>query len=381
MEISNIFVALLLPWLLNDIMLGPDNYCVVLAGGFGTRLWPLSRKGMPKQFLDFNNNGHTLLKETVERMLKIFPKENVIVSTNLDFYEDVCNQLPYLNPLQVLREPVMKGTAPSIMLASYHVRELNPNASMLVVPSDLVILDETPYLNVIERGMGFVSENPYILTVGIKPSRPETRFGYIQIDEKKADGIYSVRTFTEKPEESFAKVFVDSGEFYWNSGILMWNVNSFLEIAKTCLPDMVTQFNSIFDTQHNRDARRSLLYSVYEAFPRISIDYGFLEKTDRVCMAIGDFRWNDIETWDLLYDYCAKDSNGNVLGMYNYQVYNCKNSMFLCNKEKKLVVIDDLSDFLVVDTDDVLVICRRNNDTDFKRYINDAMLKYGEKYS
>ena len=362
-------------------MLGPDNYCVVLAGGFGTRLWPLSRKGMPKQFLDFNNNGHTLLKETVERMLKIFPKENVIVSTNLDFYEDVCNQLPYLNPLQVLREPVMKGTAPSIMLASYHVRELNPNASMLVVPSDLVILDEAPYLNVIERGMGFVSENPYILTVGIKPSRPETRFGYIQIDEKKADGIYSVRTFTEKPEESFAKVFVDSGEFYWNSGILMWNVNSFLEIAKTCLPDMVTQFNSIFDTQHNRDARRSLLYSVYEAFPRISIDYGFLEKTDRVCMAIGDFRWNDIETWDLLYDYCAKDSNGNVLGMYNYQVYNCKNSMFLCNKEKKLVVIDDLSDFLVVDTDDVLVICRRNNDTDFKRYINDAMLKYGEKYS
>lgn len=362
-------------------MLGQDNYCVVLAGGFGTRLWPLSRKGMPKQFLDFNNDGHTLLRETVERMMSIFPKENIIVSTNLDFYEDVCAQLPELNPLQVLREPVMKGTAPSIMLATYHIHDINPNANMLVVPSDLVIMDEEPYKKVIEKGMAFVQRNDCILTVGIKPTRPETRFGYIQIDEEKEDGIYRVRTFTEKPEESFAKVFVDSGEFYWNSGILMWNVNSFKDIAQKTIPDMVAQFNRIYDTQHNRDERRNLLYSVYEAFPRISIDYGILEKTDKVCMAIGDFRWNDIESWDLLYDYCGKDENGNVLGMYNYQVYNCQNSMFLCNKEKKLVVIDDLSEFLVVDTDDVLVICRRNNETDFKRYINDAMLKYGEKYT
>ncbi|MBO6078864.1 MAG: mannose-1-phosphate guanylyltransferase [Bacteroidaceae bacterium] len=362
-------------------MLGPDNFCVVMAGGFGTRLWPLSRKGMPKQFLDFNNNGNTLLKETVQRMKRIFPEENIIVSTNLDFYEDVCKQLPDLNPLQVLREPVMKGTAPSNLLASYHIRDINPNANILFVPSDLVIIDEAPYVNVIERGMSFVKDNECILTVGIRPTRPETRFGYIQIDEQKADGIYSVRTFTEKPEESFAKVFVDSGEFYWNSGLLMWNANSFIELAKVCLPEMVAQFNRIFDTKHSRDERRGLLYSVYEAFPRISIDYGVLEKTDKVCMAIGDFRFNDIESWDLLYDYCAKDDKGNVLGMYNYQVYNCQNSMFLCNKEKKLVVIDDLADFLVVDTDDVLVICRRNNETDFKRYINDAMLKYGEKYS
>lgn len=362
-------------------MLGQDNFCVVLAGGFGTRLWPLSRKGMPKQFLDFNNNGRTLLKETVERMRRIFPEENIIVSTNLDFYEDVCKQLPDLNPLQVLREPVMKGTAPSITLASYHIRDINPNANILVVPSDLVIKEEEPYIDVIERGMSFVTDNNCILTVGIKPTRPETRFGYIQIDEKKADGIYSVRTFTEKPEEAFAKVFVDSGEFYWNSGMMMWNVNAYIEIAKAYLPDMISQFNRIYDTKHNRDERRSLLYSVYEAFPHISIDYGILEKTDKVCMAIGDFSWNDIESWDLLYDYCAKDQDGNVLGMYNYQVYNCNNSMFLCNKEKKLVVIDDLSEFLVVDTDDVLVICRRNNETDFKKYINDAMLKYGEKYS
>lgn len=362
-------------------MLGSDNYCVVLAGGFGTRLWPLSRKGMPKQFLDFNNDGETLLKTTVRRMRRIFPEENIIVSTNLDFYDDVCSQLPDLNPLQVLREPVMKGTAPSVMLSAYHIRDINPNANILIVPSDLVINDDEPYMKVIERGMQFVQDNPGILTVGIKPTRPETRFGYIQADELVQDGFYSVRAFTEKPEESFAQVFVDSGEFFWNSGILMWNVNSFIDIARECLPEMVAQFDTIFNTMHNRDARRNLLYSVYEAFPRISTDYGILEKTDKVFMTIGDFSFNDIESWDLLYDYCAKDGNGNVLGIKNFQVYNSNNSMLLCQNEKKLVVIDDLSDFLVVDTDDVLVICRRDNETDFKKYINDAMLKYGEKYT
>ena len=362
-------------------MLGSDNYCVVLAGGFGTRLWPLSRKGMPKQFLDFNNDGKTLLMKTYNRVRRLFHEENIIVSTNLDFYEDVCRQLPELNPRQVLREPMMKGTAPSTTLAAYHIRDINPSANVLVVPSDLVIMDEDKYVEIIERGMQFVESNEGILTVGIRPTRPETRFGYIQINEPVQEGIFSVRTFTEKPEESFAKVFVESGEFFWNSGVFMWNVNSFIDIVRQCLPEMIAQFDTIFNTLHNRDTRRSLLYSVYEAFPRISIDYGILEKSDKVFMATGDFRFNDIESWDLLYDYCAKDADGNVLGMFNSQVYNCNNSMFLCNSEKKLVVIDNLSDFLVVDTDDVLVICRRDNETDFKKYVNDAMVKYGEKYT
>lgn len=362
-------------------MAGKDFYCVVLAGGFGTRLWPLSRKGMPKQFLDFNNDGTTLLSKTVGIMKEIVPKENIIVSTNLDFYEDVCKQLPDLNPLQVLREPVMKGTAPSLALAAYHIRDLNPDANVVVVPSDLVITEEKPFGEVIGRGLEFVKSHEGILTVGIKPTRPETRYGYIQVDDDRViDGMYGVKTFTEKPEDSFAKLFVDSGEFYWNSGVLMWNVNSFIDIMRSCLPEVSAQFDRIFDTLHNRDSRRNLLYAVYEALPHISVDYGLLEKTDKVFMATGSFKWNDIESWDLLYDYCSKDENGNVLGMYNSQIYNCHNSMFLCNKEKKLVVIDDLSDFLVVDTDDVLVICHRDKETDFKKYINDSLLKYGEKY-
>ncbi len=362
-------------------MLGSDFYCVVLAGGFGTRLWPLSRKGLPKQFLDFNGDGSTLLKTTVGRMSGIIPKENIIVSTNLDFYEDVLSQLPDLEPHQVLREPVMKGTAPSIMLAAYHIRDINPNANVVVVPSDLVIMDEEPYRQTIVDGLNFVSENDGLLTVGIKPTRPETRFGYIQADDRQVDGMNKVRAFTEKPEESFAKIFVESGEFFWNSGILMWNVNSFIEIAGECLPDLEAQFNVIFDSAHNRDARRGLLYSVYEAFPHISIDNAVLEKTDKVYMATGNFQWNDIESWDLLYDYCRKDNSGNVIGTTNNQTYNCNGSMVLCNNDKKLIVVDGLNDFLVVDTDDVLVICPRDKEVDFKKYLNDAQIKFGERYS
>ena len=362
-------------------MLGSDFYCVVLAGGLGTRLWPLSRKGMPKQFLDFNGDGSTLLKTTVARMSRIVPKENVIVSTNLDFYDDVLQQLPDLDPLQVLREPAVKGTAPSIMLAAYHIRDLNPNANVVVVPSDLVIMDEEPYEKTILDGLEFVSHHDGLLTVGIRPTRPETRFGYIQADDYQVDGMHKVRAFTEKPEESFAKIFVESGEFFWNSGILMWNVNSFIEIAGHCLPELVAQFNGIFDIVHNRDSRRSLLYSVYEAFPRISIDYAVLEKSDNVYMATCNFRWNDIESWDLLYDYCRKDDNGNVIGAYISQTYNCNGNMVLCNNEKKLVVVDGLTDFLVVETDDVLVICPRDKEVDFKKYLNDTKVRFGEKYS
>lgn len=361
-------------------MLDSNNYCVVLAGGIGTRLWPFSRKGLPKQFLDFNNDGNTLLKDTVRRVKKLFPVENIIVSTNLDYSDEVMRQLPELEPCQVLREPTLKGTAPCALLAAYHIRDINPNANIVVVPSDLKIIDEDDYLEVVRRGMEFVDRNFGILTIGIKPTRPETRFGYIQADEEQLDGMFKVRTFTEKPEEKFARIFVESGEFYWNSGVLMWNVNSFLEIANECIPEIASQFENIFSKNHTRDSRRSLLYSVYDAFPRLSLDYGILEKSEHVYMEMGNFRWNDIESWDLLHDYCAKDEQANAVNTENHQLYNCGGNMVVSNNKEKLVVIDGLSDYLVVDTEDVLLICKRDNEDDFKRYVNDVMMKYGEKY-
>lgn len=361
-------------------MLESDNYCIVLAGGKGTRLWPLSRREMPKQFIDFDNDGTTLLGRTIERLMRIFHKENIIVSTNLDYYETVCELLPELDPQQILREPVMRGTAPSLVMTAFHIRDINPNANVMVVPSDIVVSDGDDFDRKIEQGMHFVNNNQGLLTIGIKPTHPETRFGYIQADDEMLDGMHKVRTFTEKPEEHFARIFVESGEFYWNSGILMWNVDTFINTAKLYMPDMLEQFERIYDNHHNRDARRNLLYSVYESFPHRSIDLAVLEKAENVYMDLGEFAWSDIESWGLLYDYCKKDENGNYVGAIKHQIYNCRNNVIIETNPKKLVVIDESSDYLVVDTEDVLLICRRENESEFKKYVNDATIKYGNEF-
>ena len=361
------------------VMLSDDNFCVILAGGAGTRMWPLSRRHLPKQFVDFYKDGNTLLKQAYHRMEKIIPKSNIIVATNIDYYDLVRGQLPELDPAQILREPAKKGTGPAFVMAAYHIRDINPNAKVVVLPSDLQIMDEEAYFDTIERGMAFVDKHDMLLTVGIKPTHPETRYGYIQIDDETTDGMYKVRTFTEKPEESFARLFVESGEFYWNSGVLMWNAEAFIKTASVYLPETASQFEMIYSTCHNRDARRNRLYAFYEAFPHISIDYALLEKSDNVYMAMGAFKWNDIESWDLLYDVSPRDDNGNAVIATNTQFYDCKGNLIVENsKGRKLVVLDGLSDMLVVDTDDVLVICNRHNEQAFKKYLNDAKVNNGD---
>ena len=203
-----------------------DNFCVIMGGGIGSRFWPFSRKTLPKQFLDFFGTGRSLLQQTFDRFNKVIPTENILIVTN-DLYADlVKEQLPELNSEQILLEPTRRNTAPCIAWAAYHIRALNPNANIVVAPSDHLILKEGEFLDAIERGLSFVSQSEKLLTLGIKPNRPETGYGYIQIAEQSGDNFYKVKTFTEKPELELAKVFVESGEFYWNSGLFMWNVNS-----------------------------------------------------------------------------------------------------------------------------------------------------------
>lgn len=356
-------------------MLGNDNYCVIMAGGAGTRMWPLSRKQLPKQFVDFFKDGNTLLKQAVAHMSKIIPEENIIIATNVDYYDEVLRQLPDINPRRILREPAMKGTGPSLVMAAFHIRDINPNAKVVVLPSDLQIMEEESYFETIEKGMAFVDAHDMLLTIGIRPTRPETRYGYIQVDDDVTDGMYKVRTFTEKPAPEFAKLFVESGEFYWNSGVLMWNAECFIITASQWLPDVTRQFEMVYGTNHNRDSRRNMLYAVYEAFPHVSIDYALLENADNVYMAMGSFRWNDIESWDLLYDVANRDSNGNAVIADDALIYNCNGNLLVENSRKrKLVVVDGMSDLLVVDTDDVIVICNRHNEKSFKKYLNDVKL-------
>lgn len=361
-------------------MLDKNKYCVILAGGQGTRLWPFSRKSMPKQFVDVYGTGESLIMRVYDKMRKIFLHENIYVVTNRDYFDIVREQLPDLPAEQIIRESAMKGRALTMTLAAFHINDIAPDAQVLAVPSDLKIKDEAEYLATLERGMEYVENHDVLLTIGVTPDRPDTRYGYIQIEDEEEDGMFKVRSFTEKPEEQFARIFFESGEFYWNSGILMWNVPTYMKIVSQLLPDQTEQLQNIFSNHKDRDERRALLYSCYAAFPYISAEQALLERSEHVYMAKGGFRWSDIESWDLLYDECAKDDDDNVVRASDSQLYNTHRTMAIEQNDGKLVVIDGLDDYLVVDSDNVLLICRRDNESALKKYIHDIELKSGNKY-
>ena len=222
-------------------MTNQDNYCVIMGGGIGSRFWPFSRKTLPKQFLDFFGTGRSLLQQTFDRFQKVIPTENIFIVTNAMYADLVKEQLPEVSENQILLEPARRNTAPCIAWASYHIRALNPNANIVVAPSDHLILKEDEFLAAIEKGLDFVSRSEKLLTLGIKPNRPETGYGYIQIDEPAGGNFYKVKTFTEKPELELAKVFVESGEFYWNSGLFMWNVNTIIKASEDLLPELASK--------------------------------------------------------------------------------------------------------------------------------------------
>lgn len=276
-----------------------DNFCVIMGGGIGSRFWPFSRKTLPKQFLDFFGTGRSLLQQTFDRFNKVIPTENILIVTN-DLYADlVKEQLPELNPEQILLEPTRRNTAPCIAWAAYHIRALNPNANIVVAPSDHLILKEGEFLDAIEKGLTFVSQSEKLLTLGIKPNRPETGYGYIQIAEQAGDNFYKVKTFTEKPELELAKVFVESGEFYWNSGLFMWNVNSVIKAVEALLPELASKLIPGKDV-YGTPAEKAFIDENFPACPNVSVDFGIMEKADNVYVSLGDFGWSDLGTWGFI---------------------------------------------------------------------------------
>jgi len=360
-----------------------NNYCVIMAGGVGSRFWPMSRTEKPKQFIDVLGTGKSLLQQTFERFLPICPAENIYVVTNNIYIDLVLEQLPDIKKEHVLGEPLRKNTAPCIAYANHKIKLENPNANIIVAPADHLILKEKAFEERINEGIDFIKENDVLLTLGIKPSRPDTGYGYIQINNEykvktKNEKLRKVKTFTEKPNLEMAEFFVESGEFFWNSGIFIWNIKSINEAFKKFLPDINNLFEKGTDL-YNTDKENTFINDTYSKCVNISIDYGVMEKADNVYVLQSDFGWSDLGTWGALYEKKSKDENENALSSNNIMTYDTKNSIIELPKDK-LAVIQGLDNYIVVEANNTLLICKKTEEQMIKQFVTDVEIKKGDKY-
>ena len=360
-----------------------NQYCIIMAGGVGSRFWPVSRESRPKQFLDILGAGKSFLQQTVERFTRIIPKENILIVTGANYAALTQEQLPDFRPEQILCEPLRRNTAPCIAYAAYKILKRNPHATMVVTPADHHIVNEADFLQVMQSGLRLAADNEALITVGLRPARPETNYGYIQINTGEtlnmdAQKVYRVKTFTEKPNAELAKVFVESGEFLWNSGIFIWNVNAICRALATYLPDVAILFekgSAAYDTGEET----AFIAQTYAHCPSISIDYGIMEKAENVYCFAANFGWSDLGTWLSLYVHKDKDKHGNVIDAPENMLYNVSNSVVITSDRQKLIVLHGLKNYLVVDSEDVLLICP-NEDEPFKAIVKDVPVKKGDKY-
>lgn len=341
-------------------------YCIIMAGGTGRRFWPYSRKALPKQFLDFFGTGQTLLQQTYERYKQILPAENIFITTNQHYRELVLNSLPGFSESNLIVEEEHRNTTPAIAYASYVIQKINPDASIVVAPSDHLILKMDEFKRDILKSLEFASHSDKLLTLGIKPSYPETGYGYIQVSEEKEEDFYKVKTFIEKPLREFAEVFVQSNEFYWNSGIFVWHVKTIMKAFHEMMAEVCPQVECDMPK--------------FSTCPNSSIDYSIMEKADNVYVLLCDFGWADIGTWNALYDASPKDENQNVTTHSNALLYNCKDNIIMTPKDK-LVVVQDLEGYLVAEQGNALLICKKDDQNAIRKFVNDAEMKFGELYS
>ena len=355
-----------------------DNnvYCVIMAGGGGARLWPRSRRSMPKQFLDIFNTGKSFLRITFERFAKLVAPENFLVVTNAGYKNLVLEHIPELKEHQVLCEPIGRNTAPCICYAAYTLRKQNPNAKMIVTPADHIMLQEDEFRSIATELLEFIDSNDVLMTVGLTPTRPETGYGYIQKSDSKS--ISRVKCFTEKPNLELAQTFVQCGEFFWNSGIFIWKVKDIIAAIEKYLPEHHALFDGIADT-YGTEREKAAIEQVFSQCRSISIDYGVMEKADNVYVRCGDFGWSDVGTWGSLYQLSRKDKYANIKPEKGCFTYDTRNSIISLPKEK-VAVINGLRDYIVVDTDDILMICPRGEEQHIREYIDEVRFNLGDKH-
>ena len=356
-----------------------NNYCVIMSGGIGSRFWPFSRENKPKQFLDFLGGGRSLLQQTFDRFHQIIPVENIFISTNELYAGLVKEQLPELKETQILLEPTRRNTAPCIAYASYHIQSICPEANLVVTPADHLILEEQNFLKNIQTGLNFTGKYPALLTLGVKPNRPETGYGYVQTEGVGEDNIQKIKTFTEKPNSELAKVFFESGDFYWNSGIFIWNVKSIIDAFSTYLPDVYMHFNKGLG-KYNTPDEKAFIEEEYPMCQNISIDYGIMEKAENVYMLVADFGWSDLGSWGSLYDLTQKDEDGNAALKCKALFVESKDNLVTLT-ESKLIVLQGLNDCIVVESDNVILICQKSEEQRVKQFVADVNMKFGGTYS
>ena len=346
-------------------------FVVLMAGGVGTRFWPYSRNAKPKQFLDVIGTGKTLLQSTYDRFSPLCPPENIFVVTHEEHKHITLEQLPFLSESQILAEPMRKNTAPCILYACHKIKMINPSAVVVVSPTDHLILNEADFQQTIIQSAEMANNQDNLITLGIKPSRPETGYGYIQFIENKST-LKKVKTFTEKPELALANKFLESGDFVWNAGIFIWGVQAILDAFAKHLPEMTEIFEEAL-VNFSTEKEKAAIQEAYAQMKSISIDYAIMEKADNVYVWLSNFAWSDLGSWGSLFEYSAKDANNNVIGLeaLTYDTRNC----IIKGDKGKLVVAHGLNGFLVGAVGNVVIVCEKDKEDLFRRFVNDLKSK------
>jgi len=351
-------------------------YVVLMAGGVGVRFWPYSRNAKPKQFLDVLGTGKTLLQSTYDRFTAICPKENIYVVTHQEHAHLVQEQLPDLQSSQILAEPMRKNTAPCIAYASYRIQQINKEAVIVVSPSDHLILKEDDFHEIILRAAEQAKAQDKLLTIGITPSRPETGYGYIQyLPDNNKKQAKKVKTFTEKPELSLAKKFIESGDFVWNSGIFIWGVQAITGALKEHLNEVAEVFDECIP-HFNTPGEAEAIEKAYAQCKSISIDYGVMEKAINVYVSLGNFTWSDLGSWGSIHEISPKDEDNNVV-KGRAILYDTRNSIVRVSSQDKLIVAQGLNGYLIGEFGNVIIVCEKDREEQFRKFVNDVKAMQG----
>lgn len=351
-----------------------------MAGGIGSRFWPMSRESRPKQFLDMLDTGQSLIRMTFDRFAHFVPMENIYIVTNANYVEQIAEHIPHMDRSRILAEPLRRNTAPCVAYVAYKIKQLDPEANLIVAPADHLIRDTEAFERTVEQAVEFAAQSDSLITLGIRPDWPNTGYGYIQYLESKNGTLANkVKTFTEKPNRELAEQFILSGDFLWNSGIFIWSVGSITSAFEQHLPDVGGLFAEI-DAHYNTPAEADHIGRAYSQCKNISIDYGIMEKAENTYVIPADFGWCDLGTWQSLWEQSDRDARQNAVLGEKILTYEAKNNVVVA-PDKKLVILDGLEDYIVVDTVDALLICRKENEQAVKAMNRDVQERFGREFA